>query len=274
MSSPYAPNRPSPDGFDQAARAARDPREALDAAGAFDDDDDPLAPRVDLGQALDLSAERPAGLARSQRGPGAWVAALVVSSLVLAGAIMVVRDGDDEPMRREPAVPPVSEAQPAPAPVEVPAAAPAPARPVAPSRMAAHRGSDAIARSPAPVGPPAPVEITPAAIAPAKPGRIEDPHAPALPVAPPVALAPSPTAGGHASGLALPAPELDEPSSLPSDEVILPGLEEGEALDEPLPEPPDLTPQGADASSDAGTPALEVGPDLDAAVLGIVRPRA
>lgn len=202
---------------------------------------------LDLGRELDLSSERPAAAGRATRGPGVLVAAIVASSLALAGIIMLVRDDGSDANAREPSAPPPMTRSVS-IPAQPPAVAPAEPTPATPSRVASQPSHPSHPSHPGPSQPPsasAP-EITPAAIAPASPR-----HAAALPDAPGPATAVPAPGSGLAPGLDLPAPVFDEPAPEPTSPVVaspepdlersapepLPGVEDG-GLFEPEPEPP------------------------------------
>jgi hypothetical protein len=214
--------RPASDPLDSSLLGARNP---ADAFGAQDR-------AIALDRDLDFSAERPPAPARTGRGPGVLVAAIVASSLTLAGIILLVRGDTSEALIGGSAELPRVDVVAAPAepPQEIAPVEPEPAEraPLAPSRVAsqeAHQGkvpaSEAAQR-------PKPVEITPAAIAPAS--------AAVRPAVAPGEVAPSTSGDTGAVGLHLPAPPV---------------------LDEPAPEPAPTAPTSVDDDASDDLPGIE-----------------
>jgi hypothetical protein len=203
-----------------------------------------------LDRELDLSAERPAGGATSaKRGPGLLVAAIVASSLTLAGIILLVRSDANEAAVSQPAAPPpIADVSTAPA---APSADPSPVdpaatrrTPAAPSRVASQAVPPATRDSAR-----APVGITPTAIAPSRAA-----------IQPPLAV-------GEVAPAAvdLPAPVFDEPTPEPTPPTIeddgpepLPGIEEPAELEAVEPEGDAVEPQAA--ASPSATAPVDLAP--------------
>jgi hypothetical protein len=241
MSLLQSPRRPPSDVMALGSHGGRNPGEALFiGAGGFGDEPDAAG----LGRELDLSDERPRTGARAGRGPGVLVAAIVASSLTLAGIIMLVRGDVRQSKPDEVAVPaPIAEVVSAPAelPGEPATSEPAPPIDDPPDRVASQRMPAATKAERVPA------EVTPAAIAPATPAR---PSAPSTAAPRPAEPAEDPSAGGLAPGLHLPPPVFDDPPAAPAPDPApttpvpspvddasdpLPGIEERapEPLDEP-----------------------------------------
>jgi len=204
-----------------------------------------------LDRELDLASERPsAATHQPSRGPGLLVAAIVVSSLTLAGAVTLVRgDRAQAPAVDEGIVPPTEVAS---------SVAPLVEAPVSPEPPAAARqGPRALPTpaSPTPtrhrlVPPPPRIEPTPAAIAVSKPVV-----RPRLEASAPVEAPP------HRDRFALPAPRFDDEASATHDddrprtfEPELPSSNHTPAhlgSTSPTPTPPDGPPMGSERAEEA-----------------------
>lgn len=255
-----SPRRPSSEALVLGSLVPRNPGQPFSGSGGFGGlDDEPET--VDLGRELDLAGERPHAGAKPGRGPGVLVAAIVASSLTLAGVIMLVRGDVRPPQSEEVAAPEViTEVMSAPAelPAEPVVAEPAPIEP--PSRVAAQRVPAVVKVEPAPA------EITPAAIVPAR----STPSSAPTTTTPPAEVAP---ASGLAPGLSLPAPVFDDPEPPaasepvtvpPADHVThpLPGIEE-QAPAEPRHEPETSVPPPEPTASEAGAEPTHAGMPVD-----------
>jgi hypothetical protein len=218
-----SPRRPSSGALAFGPHGLPDPDRVFPGSGGFGElGDRSNAPRVDLGRTLDLATERPQAASPAGRGPGVMVAAIVASSLTLAGIILLVRGNVREPLPAEPAAS-VTEVR---APVEI-QAEPEPAELVPidqPNRVASQRASAAAKAEPVP-------EITPAAIAPATPSRASASATAARPEVVPAEVAPP---SGLPAGLYLPPPVFDDPPATP-EPAPEPGSSPGDGASEPLP---------------------------------------
>lgn len=175
------------------------------------DDDSDGDLHAGFDRELDLAAERPfTGDAPQGRGPGTWVAAIVVSSLALAGIISLAR-GEPEAV--------ADAAEPEPAPVEsepaivAPSVEPVPVAPEPTSRTAPRASVAHAAIAPSALPVPSPV--------PASPEDDDSESTSAASVTTPASSSrPAPAADSGdavvppsetgASGLALPQPAFDE----------------------------------------------------------------
>jgi hypothetical protein len=253
---PQSPRRPTSPGFDLfESRAAGASDEGLSRGGpslaALDGFGDGDVVGVDLGRELDLAAERPYAGDSAKRGSVVLVAAIVASSLALAGIFIVVRgDGDDRLPSSPAAAAPSTEATSTEAIEPVPVA-PTPAKHAAPSQVATHGvPASGAKRAPLPSsGAITPGAITPAAIA--TPGSSRRP-APPSPAGRPTTPAEGAWPSAIAPGVHLPAPVFDEPAPVqpqpepvPVDDTVdsLPGI------DEPAPVEPQVEPEAAPIAS-------------------------